>query len=250
MKLAVSKRLSFAAIAFVGAIVAAYLAVPAVRETIAGLLRIVATGDTEQAVRGVRDYFLSFGLWAPLVSAALMVAIQVAFVPVPTFFVTFANGLLFGWIGGAALSWSSSMVGAALCFWIGRSLGRPVVQRVARDGDALEVVDLFFFRFGNRAVLIARLLPFVSFRLTSYTAGLTPIPFWRYLVATGLGQLPGTLLYSWLGGQLTQSAKVLFWALSITLAIAVAGSALGPVVVARLRRRRAAAATEITGADA
>lgn len=240
MQIAVSKRTSFAVAALSAAGVAAYLLVPGVRESIADAIRVVSQGDVEQAVHGFRDYFLSFGLWAPLASAALMVAIQIAFVPVPTFFITFANGLLFGWLLGAGLSWASSMVGAALCFWIARALGRPVVERLVGDTRALEVTDLFFFGYGDRAVLIARLLPFVSFRAVSYAAGLTPTSFARYFVATGLGQLPGTLLYSWLGGQLTQSAKVLFWVVSISLAITVAGSAVAPLVIGRLRRRREA----------
>lgn len=250
MQVAVSRRATLAVIAVLGVGAGSYVLVPGAREGIAGAIRVVSEGDIEQTIRGLRDYFLSFGLWAPLVSAALMVAIQVAFIPVPTFFVTFANGLLFGWLAGAGLSWASSMVGAAICFWVARGLGRPVVQRLVGGTRALEVTDLFFFGWGNRAVLIARLLPFVSFRAVSYAAGLTPMSFTRYLVATGLGQLPGTLLYSCLGGQLTQSAKVLFWALSITLAITVAGSAVAPLVVRRLRARRALIeATELSGAE-
>lgn len=250
MQVTVSRRASLSILALIGAGAAAYAVLPGLREAIAGAIRIVSEGDVDQVIRGFRDYFLSFGLWAPVVSAGLMVTIQVAFIPVPTFFVTFANGLLFGWLAGAGLSWASSMVGAAICFWIARALGRPVVQRLVGDTRALEVTDLFFFGWGNRAVLIARLLPFVSFRAVSYAAGLTPISFTRYLVATGLGQLPGTLLYSYLGGQLTQSAKVLFWALSITLAITVAGSAVGPLVVRRLRARRALSeATEPAGVE-
>lgn len=248
MQIAVSKRASLTVVALLAIGVAAHLFVPGVRDGIAGAIGVVSQGDVEQAVRGFRDYFLSFGLWAPLASAGLMIAIQVAFIPVPTFFVTFANGLLFGWLAGAGLSWTSSMVGAALCFWIARALGRPVVQRLVGDTRALEVTDLFFFGYGDRAVLVARLMPFVSFRVVSYAAGLTPISFSRYLLATGLGQLPGTLVYSCLGGQLTQSAKVLFWAISITLAITVAGSAAAPLFIGRLRRRRdvieAAEATE------
>lgn len=240
MQIAVSTRTTLAVAALLAAGAAVYLLVPSVRENIAGAIGVVSQGDVEQAVHGFRDYFLSFGLWASVASAALMIAIQVAFIPVPTFFVTFANGLLFGWLLGAGLSWASSMVGAALCFWIARALGRPVVERLVGDTRALEVTDLFFFGYGDRAVLVARLLPFVSFRAVSYAAGLTPTSFTRYLVATGLGQIPGTLLYSWLGGQLTQSAKVLFWAVSITLAITVAGSAAAPLVLGRLRRRRAA----------
>ncbi len=179
-----------------------------------------------------------------------MIGIQVVFAPIPTFFVTLTNGLLFGWAWGAALSWSSSMIGATACFWIARSLGRPVVQNLVGGSKALEVSDLFFERYGNKAVLISRLLPFVSFRVVSYGAGLTPVKFWQFLLATGIGQLPATLLYSYLGGQLSQSVKVLFWVFSITAAIFVIGWTLGPRVIQRLRNRSAQTVSEAAPQDA
>lgn len=247
MKVAVSKRTRWAAVAAVGLGVLAYLLVPGLSDSLSNAIHIVAGNDTEQAVAGVRDYFLSYGVVAPLVSAMLMIAVQVAFLPIPTFFITFANGLLFGWLGGSALSWSSSMIGAALCFWIARSLGRPVIQKFFSESNALEVADLFFIRYGNKAVLTARLLPFVSFRAVSYGAGITTIGFWHFLAATAIGQLPGTLLYSYLGGQLTQSAKFLFWAVSITLAVAIIGTVVGPLFLKRLQR--VAQPSEAVGAE-
>jgi uncharacterized membrane protein YdjX (TVP38/TMEM64 family) len=173
-----------------------------------------------------------------------MVLLQVFLLPIPTFFVTLTNGLLFGWALGAALSWSSSIVGAAICYWIARSLGRPVVERLTGGAKGLEVLDLFFSRYGNRAVLFARLLPFLSFRVVSYGIGLTPVRIVSFLVATGIGQLPATLAYSYMGQNLTGSVKVLFWILSITLAIFVLGWIVGPGFLRRLRAKRPAAAVE------
>jgi uncharacterized membrane protein YdjX (TVP38/TMEM64 family) len=70
-------------------------------------------------------------------------------------------------------------------------------------------------------VLLARLLPFVSFDVISYAAGLTPLTFARFLVATGIGQLPATLLYSWLGQGATGSVRAVFWSFSIIAALAI-----------------------------
>jgi len=239
MRSHISKYRVLAALLAVALAAAAYFLVPGAREVAGALGRKLAQGDAASAVAGFREYLLGFGLWAPAASAALMVAIQVAFIPIPTFLITFANGLLFGWLAGAALSWSSSMVGAALCFWIAGSLGRPVAERLIGDTRALDAADAFFSRQGARAVLVARLIPFLSFRAVSYAAGLTPMSMSRFLIATGLGQAPATLLYSYFGGQLVHSVQVVFWAASLTLALAVAGSALAP----RLFRSRFGAKT-------
>jgi uncharacterized membrane protein YdjX (TVP38/TMEM64 family) len=196
---------------------------------------ILTASNPQDAINSFRDYLLGFGYWAPLVSSLLMI-FQAVIAPLPAFVVTFTNGLLFGWAWGTLLSWSSAMLGAALCFWIARALGRPVVERLVGGTRALEVSDVFFARYGNRAILISRLLPFVSFDIISYGAGLTPVSFWKFLVATGIGQLPATIIYSYLGQNLTGSVQVLFWVFSITVAIFVLGWTVGPIVLKRIRR--------------
>lgn len=205
------------------------------RAALAAALQILTMPDPQTAILAFRDYLLGFGAWAPWVSGALMVFQSVA-APLPSFVLTFANGLLFGWALGALLSWTSAMVGALLCFWIARQLGRPLVEHLVGGSRALDGWDQFFARYGNRAILVARLLPFVSFDIVSYGAGLTSISLWNFFWATGLGQLPATLLYSYLGQSLTGSVQILFWVFSLTAVIFIAGSALAPRWRARLRK--------------
>jgi len=215
---------------------AAYAFVPGIREWVAGAVDVLASGN----ILFVRDYLLSFGVWAPVVSSLLMILQSIA-APLPAFVITFANGLLFGWAWGALLSWSSAMAGAAICFWIARSFGRPAVEKLAGGSGALEVSDLFFQRYGDRTVLIARLLPFVSFDLISYGAGLTSISFRRFFIATGIGQLPATLVYSYLGQNLTGSVRILFLIFLFTAVVFVAGATIRPYYLARLKARTEAA---------
>ncbi|GAB4287512.1 MAG: hypothetical protein Kow0067_12540 [Coriobacteriia bacterium] len=215
----------------VAAGIAAYRFVPGVQAWVDQAVEVLLSGDIEY----VRDYLLSFGAWAPVVSALLMILQSIA-APIPAFVVTFTNGLLFGWFWGALLSWSSAMAGAALCFWIARALGRPVVERLAGGSTALEVSDLFFKRFGDRAVLIARLLPFVSFDIISYGAGLTSINFRRFFIATGLGQLPATIVYSYLGQNLTGSVRVLFLIFLFTIVVFVIAATARPFFMHKIKK--------------
>ena len=64
------------------------------------------------------------------------------------------------------------MAGAALCFFIARILGRDVVEKICTK-KALEQIDGFFDKYGKKSILVARLLPFISFDIVSYAAGLT-----------------------------------------------------------------------------
>ena len=238
MKLKTSRSRTLLILALLLATGLIYGYVDGVRTAVDSAVRIMTMQDPQLAIQAFRDYLLGFGSWAALVSAAIMVFQSIA-APLPAFVVTFANGLLFGWAWGALLSWSSAMLGAVLCFWIARNLGRPVVEKLVGSSQALETWDIFFSRYGNRAILVSRLLPFVSFDVVSYGAGLTPITLWNFLWATGIGQLPATLLYSYLGQNLTGSIQVLFWIFSITIAVFVVGSAFGPRWIKKLRAANA-----------
>jgi uncharacterized membrane protein YdjX (TVP38/TMEM64 family) len=234
LKVRVPRASTAAAIGGASAALGAYLLVPAVRHGVDAAVRALSAPDGRDAVEALRAYVLGFGAWAPLVSAALMV-LQSVVAPLPAFVVTFANGLLFGWAWGALLSWSSAMAGAALCFGIARALGRPAVERVLGGAPALEVADGFFARHGSRAVLLARLLPWVPFDAVSYGAGLTAMGLRPFLVATGLGQLPATVLYSYLGQSLTGSIRVLLWTFSVVAVLVVLCWAAGRRLVERAR---------------
>ena len=189
--------------------------IPTVRETFMGLISLFQSLDIE----AIKAYILSFGLLAPLVSFALMV-FQSILAPLPAFLITFANAALFGWVYGALLSWSSAMVGALLCFYIAKFLGREVVEKLTSK-IALKSVDVFFEKHGVYAILIARLLPFISFDIVSYAAGLTRMSLRSFLIATGLGQLPATLIYSYAGEMLTGGARTFVYGLLILFSVSV-----------------------------
>ena len=169
--------------------------------------------------QAMREYIAAYGHLAPVISALLMIFQSVA-APLPAFLITFANGLLFGVWWGAALSWSSAMLGAALCFFIARYFGRPVVVKLVSE-PALASSDRFFDRYGKHAVLIARLVPIISFDVISYGSGLTRMGFLGFWLATGIGQLPATILYSYLGDGATGTIKILFWVFGIVIAISI-----------------------------
>ncbi|MGI8911493.1 MAG: TVP38/TMEM64 family protein [Rubrobacteraceae bacterium] len=189
-------------------------------------LGILGRGD----VAGLREYILSFGAWAPVASSLLMV-LQALAAPLPSFLITFANGLAFGVLWGWVLSVFGHTLAAAVCFWISRSLGRvPVEALIGKAG--LESADRWFARWGLYAVFLARLVPGVSFDIISYAAGLTPMGFRSFILASALGIVPQTLVYSFLG----QRAPEYVWAFLVFSAVVV-GSAAVVIAVRRGKNR-------------
>ena len=215
----------------IAAAVACYFLVAPFRSWIDNILRMFATGDF--AV--VKEFVQSYGPYAMVVSALLMI-FQSLIAPLPAFLITFANANLFGWWQGAILSWSSAMAGAALCFWLARVLGRDVVEKITSRAG-LAQIDVFFEKYGKQSVLIARLLPFMSFDIVSYAAGLTSMKFWPFFVATGIGQLPATIVYSYVGGMLTGGAQLLVTGLLILFALSVLVVMLRQIYTARQKAK-------------
>ena len=195
------------------AAVAVYFLVPGVNKVMNKVFAMFASGDFTV----VRDFVASYGAYADVISFLLMIFQSIA-APLPAFLITFANANLFGWWQGAILSWTSAMAGAAVCFYIARILGRDVAEKLTSK-SGLAQIDTFFERYGKNTILICRLLPFISFDIVSYAAGLTSMSFMSFFIATGIGQLPATIVYSYVGGMLTGGAKLFVTALMILFAL-------------------------------
>lgn len=201
-----------------------YLFFSPLREFLHHAVRLLGEGDVE----ALKAFLLSFGALAPVVSFLLMV-LQSLIAPLPAFVLTLTNGLLFGLFWGATLSWGSAMVGAALCFGLSRIFGYRLVKRLVSPSGSARA-DAFFARYGKHAVLIARLFPWISFDLVSYGAGLTSMGFWGFWSMTGIGQLPATLFYTYLGHRAGRSLRAALFVLSSLFAVGILMALLGPFV--------------------
>lgn len=195
--------------------VAAYYMLPGLQEFITngiGFLRV-------RNFDGLRAFILSYGIWAPIISIALM-TIQSAVPLVPGIAITITNAWIFGWHYGAIYSWTGALLGASLDFGIARWYGRPVVERFVNP-RYLCLTDKFFHRHGILAVFITRITPIIPFKVISYGAGLTALTFTEFAAATGIGQTPAIVLYSILGQNLTKSIKA---TIAVTSLLIVAGA--------------------------
>ncbi|MBQ7636601.1 MAG: TVP38/TMEM64 family protein [Lachnospiraceae bacterium] len=215
------------------AVIAALLLVPASRRVIFKLVRMLGSADVE----AVKEFIRSYGTLAALISMGLMILQSVA-APIPAFLITFANAAIFGWVKGAIISWTGAMLGAIICFGLARLFGRDQVVKITGKG-ALLSVDRFFTENGAKSVFIARLLPFVPFDPISYAAGLTGMKILPFLLATGLGQLPATIVYSYAGSNLLSGdAKLFLYGLSVVFALGALSAILKNVFDKKKNRKK------------
>ena len=188
---------------------------------------------TGSIVRGdansLRDYVEGFGMWAPVVAVTVMV-VQAVFLPIPGFIILFANGLVFGFVGGTAVSLVGFGLSASVCFAITRALGRRRVEWLA-ERLRLNTIDGWLTRWGAPAVVMLRLNPGFAFDGVSYAAGLTGMRFAPFLVASVLGSLPQAVVLVYLG----EEANEHLWIIMVVgIALAALTAFVGLVLTSRI----------------
>jgi uncharacterized membrane protein YdjX (TVP38/TMEM64 family) len=161
------------------------------------------------AAAGALAWALSrYGI-ASTVAASIGLMIAHSFLPFPAEIIALANGMVYGPLWGAVITWIGAMLGASIAFGLVRALGRPFVMRLLSERRQAELAA-WSRRRGGLALLIARLIPVIAFNLINYAAALTHISWWTFLWATGLGILPLTIVLAVLGDNVLE-LPMWFW---------------------------------------
>ncbi len=178
------------------------------------------------------------GVWGPAVMMGLMVmAVLVA--PVPTLPISVTAGLVYGPFWGTVIAVAGATLGALGAFWLARWAGRGAVARWLGGHTAFcpDCSDRTLFGL----VLLARLVPVVSFALVSYAAGLTAMRAPAFALATVIGMLPMTVVYVALGATLELSTTAVVIATTLVVVLVLVGpyavERVMPGTAARLRTR-------------
>ena len=190
-----------------------------------GAMAAILDGDA------LRQRIIGLGAAGPLAVVGLMtLAILVS--PIPSAPIALAAGAAYGHTWGTAYIVLGAELGALAAFGLARLLGRDTLQRWL--GNRLPKT-----RLGSQGALMAivfasRLLPFISFDVVSYAAGLTTLYFWRFALATLAGILPASFLLAHFGGEMATGEldKIMFAVLALGLLTLV------PLAVQYLRERK------------
>lgn len=146
---------------------------------------------------------MQLGPLGPLLIIGLM-TVAIVMSPIPSAPIALAAGAAYGHYWGALYVAIGSEIGALIAFgvsrligydafktWLGARLSTGVLHRFVTSQNTLMAV-----------VFATRLMPFLSFDVISYAAGLTPLRTWRFAVATLLGIIPASFLLAHFGDEL------------------------------------------------
>lgn len=163
---------------------------------------ILVAGNLDQVISLIR----SWGIAAPLMSVLLMIT-QAIVAPIPAFLITAANGMVFGSFWGAIISWIGAMMGALTSFYIAHLFKDVALRKIVRNRKAVEFIRRAGEKRGFYVILLSRLLPFISFDIISYMAGLSGIRSRAFILGTALEMLPATLFYTYIGHEIPVMEK-------------------------------------------
>ena len=209
------------------------LAAAAIAFLVVGYLILSKTGllAALSERQGLQDRVVALGVWGPVAVIGLMTA-AIVFSPAPSAPIALAAGAAYGHLWGTVYILAGAQAGAMIAFGIARMLGGEAVARwIGRRPDLA--------RLGSQnslmaVVFVSRLVPFISFDVVSYAAGLTPLSIWRFALATFAGIVPASFALAHFGDEMAsgESRRI---AISVLL---LGGLTLVPVAARFWMQRR------------
>jgi uncharacterized membrane protein YdjX (TVP38/TMEM64 family) len=147
----------------------------------------------------INNWLTDAGGLAPLIYVLVM-AMAVVISPIPSLPLNIAAGAFFGPFMGTLYSATGALGGAVISFMIARLLGREIIERFI--SGHINFCSTCSDKLLTKIIFLSRLLPFFSFDIISYGAGLTKITLRNFGLATFFGMLPLTFAYNYFGSAL------------------------------------------------
>jgi uncharacterized membrane protein YdjX (TVP38/TMEM64 family) len=178
------------------------------------LAGLVIAGGLLAALTPVGDYLTRDGVgeaavWlrasraAPLLYIAAYVTATVFAMPGSV--LTLAGGAMFGAAKGTLYTTIAANLGANAAFAVSRFLGRDGIRRLA--GNRIEALDRATENHGFRGLLTLRLIPAVPFNALNFGSGMSSLKWGTYALATAIGILPGTVVYTFFADALLEGSQ-------------------------------------------
>lgn len=159
-------------------------------------LNLEALQANEAGLRGFIDENLVLALLAFIGVYAIATAVSLP----GAIILTLAGGYLFGtWVGGSATVIGATIGAVAVFYAVRTSLGEALRARAEASGGMLKKVIDGVGQGAFGYILTLRLIPLAPFWLVNVAAALAHAPLRAYALATFIGIMPATFIYSGIG---------------------------------------------------
>lgn len=146
------------------------------------------------------------GAWG--VGAFALFYILSAILFLPGSILTLGAGFVYGPYWGTLLVSPVSVLAAFIAFRLARGRLRPWVMSKVGGNKSFAAVDHAVGDQGFKIVTLLRLSPLFPYSFLNYALGLTGVKARSYILASFLGMLPATFLYTYLGSLVTNVTEL------------------------------------------
>ena len=206
-------------------------------------LSLAALRDHEPELRAFVDahYFVAVAAFVALSATVIAASVPVGI------FLTVAGGFILGpWVAGAALSFAATLGAIGSYVAVRSAFGDSLRRRAERKDGVLGKVMDELTRHTFSTVFSLRLIPLAPFWLVNVASALANAPLRAYALATLIGIMPATFIYSSVGAGIGQvlarggepNLKIIFEPYVIGPLVALGLLSLGTTVFQRLRTRK------------
>lgn len=186
--------------------------------------RMPTIDETDALVSRLRDY----DAWAWALGIGLIWADLV--LPIPQAAIIAALGIIYGTVVGGLVGSFALTTSGLLAYFLMQTHARRLLVRLVGT-RSMDKMSVFFDRSGAWAIVLTRSLPYSIPEAITFLAGLSRMPFQKFLAAMLLGSVPTAFVFAGIGARWADR-PLLALTVSYVLPVVVL-----PVVLQMMRRR-------------
>lgn len=144
------------------------------------------------------------GKWEMLFAILFLYAVRSA-VPIPFPFLIIMTGVMFNPVNAVIINTAGFCIVTTITYWFGRYSGGGFALKQLNKYDNVRHILLEGGKTKKFSILIAvRIIPAIPINLVSTMYGGMKAPFIRFMIASIIGFAPKIIVYSVMGGNITQ----------------------------------------------
>lgn len=140
------------------------------------------------------DIFNQFPYLAIAISITVNIIVAILGV-IPSFFVTLANILFFGYFPGLVISILGEAIGAVISFYLYRKGFKNISQTFLKNEKANKIINSET-KDQIKLILAFRIFPYVPSGFVTYAAAISKINIYYFTMASTVGKIPSLVIES------------------------------------------------------
>jgi uncharacterized membrane protein YdjX (TVP38/TMEM64 family) len=182
-----------------------YFAVPEINSFFDEAYDVLTSQDEQR----ISNWVEQLGFWGPLLLVLGMI-VQMFLIIVPSPLLMLVAVLAYGKIWGALLGIASVLIASSVGYWLGAYLGAVSVEKMIGE-EKEKKLESVVHNYGAWAVVLFRLIPFLSNDAISFVGGLLGMRYWKFIAATLVGITPLAVLIAYFGENNERLKNGMIW---------------------------------------